>query len=394
MKITKIDVIPLSIPAPPRKHVIHSINPIYRFQDLKYGAPPIQSPDSYSQLAVRIETSEGICGVSSGGYACQGAYPILRNVLVPVLLGEDPLRTNWLWEKMFSVCIGQARDGVTSSAISLIDTALWDLKGRVLGQPVYNLLGGKTRDKVRVYASELYVSATYRGDPDLDLLREEAQQYVDQGFTAVKQRFGFGPWDGVVGMRKNRSVVEAVRETIGDEIEQMVDCCRSFDADYAIRMMRLVEEFDLSWYEEPVLPHDWSGYVKVREAASMPVSGGENEYSKNAFAKWLTMGCADIWQPDVDRCGGMTEVQKIVNMAEANDIKVIPHGGWVPNFHMVIANMTCPMAEYFPPHQRGDDMEVLLGKPTAVDGYIKLSDSPGFGLELNEDVLKRYRWEG
>jgi L-alanine-DL-glutamate epimerase-like enolase superfamily enzyme len=176
------------------------------------------------------------------------------------------------------------------------------------------------------------VYATERSDPDLGLLREEAARYIEQGYTAVKQRFGFGPWDGPTGMKKNRAVVQTLREAIGDEVEQMVDCCRSFDADYAVRMMRMVEEFNLSWFEEPVLPHDWEGYVKVRQAATMPVAGGENEYSKQAFAKWLKMGCADIWQPDVDRCAGITEVQKIVHMAAANDIPVIPHGGWAPNF--------------------------------------------------------------
>ena len=190
---------------------------------------------------------------------------------------------------MFSVCIGQAGAGVTSSAISFVDTALWDLKGKALNQPVFNLLGGRTKDKIRVYASHLYVYATENGDPDLGLLREEAAMYVEQGFTAVKQRFGFGPWDGLEGIKKNRSVVQTLREAIGDDIEQMVDGTRSFEADYAIKMARMVEEFNLSWFEEPVQPQDWAGYVKVREAASMPISGGENEYSKSSFAKWLDM---------------------------------------------------------------------------------------------------------
>jgi L-alanine-DL-glutamate epimerase-like enolase superfamily enzyme len=341
-------------------------------------------------LVLQIETDEGVVGVSSTGYAAASVYPYVESVLAPAVVGEDPFRTDWLWEKMFRRSIGWAREGVSSSAISLIDVALWDLKGKALNQPVYNLLGGKTKDKIRVYASHLYVYASERADPDLGLLREEAAIYVDQGFTAVKQRFGFGPWDGIEGMRKNRALVKTLRESIGDDIELMVDCCRSFDADYAIKMARMVEDFDLAWLEEPVQPHNHAGYVKVRQAASMPISGGENEYSKHAFRRWAEMGCADIWQPDINRAAGVTEVQKIVHMAASFDIPVIPHGGWASNFHLVMASNNIPMAEYFPREE--GSVEVFSGAPVAENGYIELSDKPGFGLELNEDVLGKYTW--
>lgn len=168
MEITNVQIIPLRIPPPPRKHLFHSVNPIHRFSDLRYDAPPAKRKDSFNALVVQVETDEGVSGLSFGAYAVPGAYPIIEQVLTPVVLGEDPLRTNWLWEKMFSVCIGQAGAGVTSSAISFVDTALWDLKGKALSQPVYNLLGGKTKDKIRVYASHLYVYATANGDPDLE----------------------------------------------------------------------------------------------------------------------------------------------------------------------------------------------------------------------------------
>lgn len=392
MKITNIQIIPLKFPTSSRKHLIHSVNPTHRFEDLKYNAPLKKRKDIFDTIVLKIETDEGVFGLSASSYAVQGAYPILEHILKPALVGEDALRTDWLWEKMFSICIGQGREGICSNAISLIDTALWDLKGKAFNQPVYNLLGGKTKKKIRVYVSHLYVYATTQGDPDLSLLREEAAMYVEQGFTAVKQRLGFGPWEGIKGMKKNYSVVQAVRESIGQEIEQMIDGTRSLDANYAIQMSRMVEEFNLSWFEEPVQPHDWEGYVKVRKAVSMPISGGENEFSKHSFAKWLALGCADIWQPDVDRCGGITEVKKIVHMAEANNIQVIPHGGWMTNFHVVMSSMACPMAEFFPhPYPI---TQILIGHPTAKEGYIELGDKPGFGLELNEDALKQYRWEG
>ena len=204
MKITRLKLTPLKFPAAPRKHTIHSINPIYIFPDLRYDSPapaPRRGPD---MLVLQVETDEGITGVSSTGYAATSVYPYVRDILAPALVGEDAFRTQWLWEKMFRYSIASAREGVTSSAISLIDVALWDLKGKALNQPVYNLLGGRTKDRIRAYASHLYVYASDAGDPDLGLLREEAAIYVEQGFTAVKQRFGFGPWDGLEGMKKNR----------------------------------------------------------------------------------------------------------------------------------------------------------------------------------------------
>ncbi len=394
MKITRLKLTPLKFPAVPRKQPFHSVNPIHLYPDLHYGVPAKAGRSGPGMLVLQVETDEGIEGVSSTGYAAASAYSYIENVLAPLVVGEDPFRTEWLWEKMFRQSIAWAREGISSSAISLIDVALWDLKGKALNQPVYNLLGGKTRDRIRAYASHLYVYASGSRDPDLGPLREEAAMYVEQGFTAVKQRFGFGPWDGIEGTKKNRAVVETVRKAIGDDIELMVDCCRSYDADYAIKMMHMVEEFNLNWLEEPVQPHDHAGYVKVRQAASMPISGGENEYSKQAFYRWAELGCADIWQPDVDRAAGITEVQKIVHMAASHGIPVIPHGGWMTNFHMVMANINIPMAEYFPPQKENAGFQIFHDEPLARDGYLELSDKPGFGLELNEEVVKRYTYEG
>ena len=193
MKITRLKLTPLKFPAAPRKHTIHSINPIYIFPDLRYDSPapaPRRGPD---MLVLQVETDEGITGVSSTGYAATSVYPYVRDILAPALVGEDAFRTQWLWEKMFRYSIASAREGVTSSAISLIDVALWDLKGKALNQPVYNLLGGRRRTASAPMPGHLYVYASDAGDPDLGLLREEAAIYVEQGFTAVKQRFGFRP---------------------------------------------------------------------------------------------------------------------------------------------------------------------------------------------------------
>ena len=146
MKITDIRLTLLKVPPEKQKHKRHSVNPIHQFADLRYDVPSGKPrPDAPNVLIAHVDTDEGISGFSYGGYALPGAIPIIEQVLKPVVLGEDAMRTDWLWEKMYSVCIDQAGPGVTSKAISFIDTALWDLKGKMLNQPVYNLLGGKTK---------------------------------------------------------------------------------------------------------------------------------------------------------------------------------------------------------------------------------------------------------
>ena len=365
-----------------------SVNPIHMFRDMRAGGATAKKLTEPDLLILEVETDEGIVGIANSNYTVTAVRAFIETNLAPLIIGEDPFQTELLWEKMFRQCIKLGREGVSSIAMALIDIALWDIKGKALNQPVYNLLNGKTRDKIRAYASRLY-------GPDLGALREEASMYVDQGFTAMKLRFSYGPSHGLEGMKKNREMVKTVRETIGDGIELMVDCCRAYDATYAIKMLRMVEEFELMWAEEPVLPHDHIGYAQVRQAVTMPISGGEHEFSRHAFRSWAEMGCADIWQPDVNRAGGITECQKIVHLAAAYGIPVIPHAGQMHNYHLIIANINMPLAEYFPPQDEITDSNahfwyVTDGEPQVQDGYITLSDKPGFGLELNQDAIRRY----
>lgn len=389
MKVTRLKMTPLKFPKVARKVPIHSVNPVHLFTDMGPGLAPwerLPQPDHPDLVVLEVETDEGITGVATTGSAVASVYPCIEAYLAPLIVGQNPFDTELLWEKMFRYGIGWGREGVGSLAMAVVDVALWDLKGKAFNQPVYNLLGGKTKDTLRVYASRLY-------GPDTGVLREEAAMYVEQGFTAMKQRFAYGPVHGIDGMKKNRELVETVRKTIGDDIELMVDCCRAFDPVYAIKMAHMVEEFHLTWLEEPVLPHDHAGYVQVRQAVSMPVSGGENEYSKHAFFRWAELGCADIWQPDVQRAAGLTEVQKIVHLAASHGIQVILHGGWVTNFHLTMANINMPMAEYFPSEPESAGMNVFRGEPLAKNGCIKLSDKPGFGRELNAEVLKKFAYQ-
>jgi L-alanine-DL-glutamate epimerase-like enolase superfamily enzyme len=236
---------------------------------------------------------------------------------------------------------------------------------------------------------------------DLDLLARQAQELVRQGFRAVKQRFGFGPRDGLAGMRDNLELVRTVRQAIGPDIELMADAYMGWDVPYAIKMIRMLEDagVNLKWVEEPVIPDDIEGYAQVRRAVHTPISGGEHEFTRYGFREMIRREAADILQPDVNRVGGITEARKIWAMAAANNLPVIPHAGQLHNYHLVMAHLNSPMAEYFPAAGQGgaldDDTlfwDIFTGEPVAQDGYVTLPDRPGLGLDWNEANVRAWKW--
>jgi L-alanine-DL-glutamate epimerase-like enolase superfamily enzyme len=274
-----------------------------------------------------------------------------------------------------------------------VDIALWDILGKATGQPVYNLLGGRTRERIRVYASRLYARN------DLDRLAAEAEALRKQGFTAMKQRFGFGPRDGPEGMRKNLALIRTVRDAVGPDVELAADAYMGWDVLYAIRMIRMIEDagLNLQWVEEPVIPDDIDGYAQIRRSVRTPISGGEHEFTRYGFRDLIRKEAVDILQPDVNRVGGITEARKIWAMAAAYNIPVIPHAGQSHNYHLVMAHLNSPIAEYFPSPAEGapieDDTlfwELFTGEPVASDGHVTLSGKPGLGLELNEDRVREW----
>ncbi len=213
-------------------------------------------------VLVRVKTDEGIEGIASVGVGNGAAVYVLEHHLKEIVRGQNPFDVELLWEKMFRSMLNYGRKGVVLEAISAIDIALWDILGKATGQPVYNLLGGKTRDRIRLYASRLYATE------DLDALAAEAESLVKQGFTAFKQRFGYGPQDGPRGMRKNLELVRAVRSAIGSETELMADAYMGWDTSYSVRMIRLLEDagMNLRWVEVPLIPDDVDGYTRIRRA--------------------------------------------------------------------------------------------------------------------------------
>jgi L-alanine-DL-glutamate epimerase-like enolase superfamily enzyme len=349
-----------------------------------YNAPVGSRADPVLYVVVRVRTAQGVEGLGAIGLGSEAVARVVEDLLAPLVVGASPFDVELLWETMYRSTVNIGRKGLVLEAISGVDIALWDVMGRATGQPVFNLLGGRTRRRLRAYASRLYPRE------DRDALREEALDLVAAGFTAVKMRFGFGPRDGQRGMRANEELVGTVREAVGPDVEVMADAYMGWTADYALRMLRRLEQYDLRWVEEPLLPDDVAGAARLRAAVTTPIAGGEHEFTRWGFRELVTHGALDVLQPDANRVGGITEARKIWALAAAYDLPVVPHGGNLHNLHLAIAHLNTPLVECFPRHVRDGDTllaELFVGEPVAVDGHLELSDAPGLGHRLNEPLL-------
>jgi L-rhamnonate dehydratase len=352
------------------------------------GADKMSSFRFHSWLIVEIASESGETGIGNAALSPRVTKQALDLYLKPILIGQNPFDYELLWQNMYRRTLAFGRKGIGMVAISAVDIALWDLMGKILKQPVFRLLGGKTKPKVQVYASRLYCQP-------LDELRKEAAQYKTQGFRAMKLRFGWGPLDGAEGMQRNVDLVRTVRETVGDGIDVMADAYMGWTLDYARRMIPLLRPFNLRWLEEPVLPDDIGGYAQLKSMNIVPISGGEHEFTIYGFREMIDARAIDVIQFDTNRVGGITQAKKISALAEAYEIPVIPHAGQMHNFHVVMASLNSPMAEYFPPVEVDVGNElfwyIFNGEPVAKGGFIELDENaPGLGLTVNESALKKF----
>ena len=331
-------------------------------------------------LVVEIELDDGTIGIGNAALAPQATKVVIDTYLKPLLIGQDPMNSEYLWQSMYRRTLPYGRKGIGMTAISAVDLAIWDAKGKLLGEPVFRLLGGRTKPRIPVYASRLY-------SQPLEQVAAETRAYVDQGFGAVKLRFGWGPKHGVEGIRRNLDLVRAVREAAGDDVDVMADCFMGWTLEYARRMVRALAPFNLRWLEEPLIPDDIAGYADLRAMGHVPIAGGEHEYTLHGFRQMLDAKAIDIAQFDVNRVGGITAAKKIADLCEAHDIVVIPHAGQMHNYHVTMSTYAGPIAEYFPkvPVEVGNELfwYIFDGEPVATDGHINLADDvPGFGLTL------------
>ncbi len=340
-------------------------------------------------LVVEIFTDAGHVGIGNAALAPRLTKQAIDLYLQPLLIGKDPFDSEFLWQLMYRQTMAFGRKGMGMVAISAVDIAIWDVLGKACGQPVFRLLGGRTKPQIPVYASRLY-------SQDLKSLAAEAEKYKKEGFQAMKLRFGWGPVDGAEGMQRNLALVRTVREVIGEGIDLMADAYMGWTLDYARRMIPLLEPFHLRWLEEPVIADDIHGYAALKAMNRIPIAGGEHEFTLYGFRELLEAKAVDCIQFDTNRVGGITQARKIAALAEAHSVPVVPHAGQMHNFHVVMASLNSPIAEYFPPVdvEIGNELfwYVFAGEPKAKDGFIDLRDDvPGLGLTIREAELHRFR---
>ncbi len=341
---------------------------------------------------VEIVTDEGLTGWGE----CYGPARLTAAAVEsfrPLLVGADPLRSDWLWQEIYARFRDHGQKGVVIEGLSGVDIALWDLKGKFFNAPVHRLMGGPIRTEVKAYATGLYRRET--GDPEAYLC-EEALDYVGQGFGAVKLKVGFG-------IQEDARITRALRRAIGPDVGLMIDANHAYDSVAAIRLGRMVEDLDIGWFEEPVPPEDLAGYRDVRAALSIPVAGGECEFTRYGFREVLTSRSIDILQPDTCAAGGLSECKKIADMAAAFGVRYIPHV-WGTGIALAAALQLLAVLPHSPsslspvePMLEFDRTEhpirqAILTQPIDHDGgVVKVPEGPGLGIEIDRTALERLR---
>lgn len=336
-------------------------------------------------MVVEIETDTGLVGIGNAALAPRIAKSIVDQYLTPLVLNQDPWDYEYLWQRMYRQTLAWGRKGIGMAAISAVDIAIWDLLGKSVNKPVFKLLGGRTKEKIPCYASKLYRT-------DLNEMQREAQKYVDQGFTAFKMRFGYGPRDGAKGVVENLKSVEAVREVVGYETDLMLECYMGWNLEYAKRILPKLEKYQPRWLEEPVIADDIDGYAELNKLTSIPISGGEHEFTLHGFKQLLDKKAVSVVQYDTNRVGGISAAHKINALCEAYGVPVIPHAGQMHNYHLTMSTLASPMSEYFPVHdvEIGNELfyYIFKGDPEPQNGFIDLDDNvPGLGLTLETKYL-------
>ena len=360
------------------------IYPAYRAQGPEVLPKADDGTYRIETFFVEIESDDGLVGIG-GPIPLDQAFVIDVN-LRPYLLGLDPLAHELVWDVLYRASV-HGRKGVKMMAISAVDCALWDLKGRYFNAPVYRLLGGPTRDEIPAYASAL----GYSVDPDR--AAERSRDLVRQGFTAMKWFFRYGPADGPEGMVRNAQLVSAVRGAVGDSVDVMLDCWMSWDVPYTIQMAERLEEYEPRWLEEPVLPDKIESYAAIRRQVRVPIAGGEHEYTRWGLKALMDAEAVDVLQPDIYWAGGITEMLKICALASTYDLPVIPHGHSTPASAHLIASQpvsVCPRLEYLV--KWNEIHQFFLKTPLKPrGGVVRLPDTPGIGMELDESRVEAQR---
>lgn len=354
----------------------HVSTPMGRYEKYRYTRSSF-GLNALKTVVVEVETDTGVVGfgVSTGGVP---AAWLVENHLARFIIGQDPAHLEIMWDQMYRASMFYGRKGMAMFAISAVDLALWDLLGRLRDEPVYTMLGGNVRDNIEFYAT----------GPRPDLAQK-------MGFIGGKLPLQYGPSEGEEGLNQNLAKAREMRERVGPDFWLMYDCWMSLDVPYALRLMEGLDPLKFKWVEECLNPDDYWGYAEIKRKAprDMMVTTGEHEATQLGFRMLLEMDCCDFIQPDVGWCGGMTELIKISNLANAHQKMVIPHGSSVYSYHFVITRTNSPFAEFLMMHEDASEVvpmfrPMLEGEPVPENGKINVSklDKPGFGVELNREL--------
>lgn len=340
---------------------------------------------------VIVSTDGGIEGVGESFGPAKAIAEAVESYCAPMILGNDPFNSSPIWDEVYGYLRANSQKGILIEALSAIDIALWDIKGKAVGLPVCKLLGGAYRDKARVYATGLY-------RPDVEnpqeALVEEALGYKKDGFPAMKLKIGH------VFPEEDLSIIKAIREAIGYEIKLMVDANCAYNAAEAIRLAKQMEEYDIYWFEEPVPPEDIDGSIEVKNNTNIRIASGECECTRYGFSQLISRRAVDIIQPDVCVAGGFTEIEKILAMASAWNIQCVPHV-WGTNVAIAAALHYYAAIPHIPtkfnppepffeadrspnPLREGTTHEKFVIK----DGYIDIPEKPGLGITVDMDFIK------
>lgn len=378
VRAVEIDITPRPKTSPRRSSQVERIDatsPMARYPAYKERRSFWVPGGKTAACIITAEDGTFGLGVTSFG---SPVVTIINDHLAPHLVGENCMATEKVFDAMCRITSPYSSYGLASYAISAVDLALWDLKGKLLQVPVYELLGGPQKEKIFCYATGF-----------------DTEWYLELGFRATKLPLSYGPVDGLEGLRKTEELVTATRELVGDEVELMLDCWMSLDVEYTVQLAEALRPYRLKWLEDYLMPEEFEGYAQVRQRLPwQTLASGEHWYQPTVFSMAANQRLVDIFQPDARWVGGVTSCVRICHIAEAAGISVIVHGGMNMPYgqHLTYAMPSIPWGErsagVSAPGVPLEEMTELPGTAVIKDGYLVPSDAPGFGIEIDEEWLE------
>ena len=357
---------------------------------------------------VEVETDEGITGwgecFGPGNIALANKY-IVEKVIQPLIKGDDPLNKEYIWHKVYNLLRDSGQKGMPIQALSGIDIALWDILAKKANLPLYQLLGGKTNDKIPVYGYGMMLQK--KSIEELcELFKNEANQIKEKNFKAMKMKIGMGP-------KEDLKLVSAVRDAIGSEFKLMVDANHAYNKNDALYVGSGLDEMDIYWFEEPVAPEDYGGYKELKEKLKTNIAGGEAEFTKYGWNQLIKNNCIDIAQPEVCGLGGITEYLKVSALAQSNFIPIVNHV-WgsalsvAVNLHLLTTLPDMPgglfptksMLEFDTTEKNifitdlAEEKFSILDQVKNKNGFASPLENIGIGINPNKDFIKKYEYNG